>query len=184
MQLTNQQHTYGWVSIVLHWTVAISVLAMFALGLWMVELDYYSTWYHDAPYIHKSIGVLLVLLMLLRYFWNILNPKPSALGESIFLKVIASSVHLLLYLLVFLLGLSGYFISTAESQAISVFNWFSVPALVAPISEQADIAGEVHKWLAFTLIGFVALHFIGALKHHFIDKDSTLKRMLKPLLKP
>ncbi|WEJ61937.1 cytochrome b [Thiomicrorhabdus lithotrophica] len=182
MQLKNQQSSYGWISIAFHWVIAISVLSMFALGLWMVELDYYSNWYHDAPNIHKSVGVLLILAMLLRFFWNVFNPKPKALGDSAILRAVSSTVHLLFYLLVLLIGMSGYLISTAESQAISVFNWFDVPAWFEPFEHQADIAGEIHELLAFTLIGFVALHALAALKHHFIDKDNTLKRMLKPSL--
>ena len=181
MQFKNHQTSYGWISISFHWLIALTVLAMFALGLWMVELDYYSTWYHDAPNIHKSIGVLVVFAMFLRLAWNISNPKPKALSSSSFLKLIAYSVHFTLYLLVFLLGISGYLISTAESHAIAVFNWFEVPVLINPIVDQADIAGEIHEWTAFILIGLVALHVAAALKHHFIDKDSTLKRMIKPI---
>lgn len=157
------------------------VFCLFALGLWMVELDYYSTWYHDAPFIHKSVGVLLVLLMFARFIWNLSNPKPVVLNASKVLKVVAHTVHIFLYLLVFLLGVSGYLISTAESQPISVFTWFDVPALITPFANQADIAGLVHKWLAYTLIALVMLHTAAALKHHFWDKDLTLKRMLKPL---
>jgi len=182
MQLKNQQYSYGWISIAFHWVIATSLLGIFALGLWMVELDYYSTWYHDAPNIHKSVGVLLILAMLLRFFWNAFNPKPKSLEGSALLRAIASTVHLLFYLLVLLIGLTGYFISTAESQPISVFNWFDVPAWFEPFQNQADLAGEIHELLAFTLIGFVVLHALAALKHHFRDKDNTLKRMLKPSL--
>jgi len=182
MQFKNQKSSYGWISIAFHWVIATSLLGMFALGLWMVELDYYSTWYHDAPSIHKSLGVLVVLAMLLRFLWNVFNPKPKPLEGSAILRTIASTVHLLFYLLVLLIGVSGYLISTAESQAISVFNWFDVPALFKPFENQADIAGEIHELLVFTLIGFAVLHALAALKHHFIDKDNTLKRMLKPSL--
>ena len=182
MQLKNQQYSYGWISIAFHWVIAVSVLSMFVLGLWMVELDYYSTWYHDAPNIHKSVGVLLILAMLLRFFWNAFNPKPKPLEGSAMLRAIASTVHLLFYLLVLLIGVSGYLISTGESQPISVFNWFDVPAFFEPFEHQADIAGDIHELLVFTLIGFVVLHALAALKHHFRDKDNTLKRMLKPSL--
>ena len=166
MQLKNNKNSYGYISIVFHWVIAALVIGMFALGLWMVELDYYSIWYHDAPNIHKSVGILLMIGMFLRLLWNAFSPKPKALEKSQVLKAIAFSVHLVLYLLVFLLGLTGYLISTAESQALSVFNGFELPALIEPFVDQADIAGVIHKWLGYILIGLVALHALGALKHH------------------
>lgn len=183
MQITNQKQTYGWISIVLHWVVAVVVLGTFALGFWMVDLDYYSTWYHDAPNIHKSIGVLLILAMLGRLLWNLFNPKPKLLANSPAQRAMAKTAHVILYLLVFVIGVTGYLISTAESQPISVFNWFEVPAWFTPFEDQADIAGDIHEWLAYGLIGLVAVHAAAALKHHFIEKDNTLRRMLKPLLK-
>lgn len=180
MQLVNKAQSYGWISILFHWVIALVVIAMFVLGLWMVSLDYYSSWYHAAPDIHKSIGVLLMASMLARLLWNLFNPKPKPLGQSKSLNKVAMTVHFVLYVLVFTLGVSGYLISTAESHPIYVFNWFEVPALLEPVKDQADKAGEIHEWLAFILIGLVFIHSIGALKHHFWDKDNTLKRMLKP----
>lgn len=180
MQITNNQNTYGWVSIFLHWVLALSIFGLFALGVWMVDLDYYSTWYHDAPNIHKSIGVLVISAMLFRFLWNQFNSKPAGL-DSPSLNLAAKSAHSLMYLLVFALGVSGYLISTAESAPISVFGWFEVPALITPFVEQADIAGDIHEWLAYGLITLVVVHFLAAMKHHFINKDKTLKRMLKPI---
>jgi cytochrome b561 len=74
--------------------------------------------------------------------------------------------------------LSGYLISTADGRAVEVFGWFSIPATLSGLENQEDIAGEIHEWLAFTLIGLVMLHALAATKHHFINRDATLKRML------
>ena len=63
MQLRNSSSRYGWVSIFMHWGVALAVFGLFALGLWMVGLDYYSTWRKDAPDLHKSIGLVLLAVM-------------------------------------------------------------------------------------------------------------------------
>ena len=68
--LKNSQTHYGIVSIVLHWLVAITVFGLFAVGFWMVDLSYYSQWYRTAPHWHKSIGILLALVMLLRLLWR------------------------------------------------------------------------------------------------------------------
>lgn len=179
MRLNNTTSSYGWVSIILHWLLALVLLGLFFSGVWMVDLDYYSTWYHQAPWIHKSIGVLAVSLMLFRLVWNIKNKTPQGL-DSPALNRVAHAVHHTLYLLVIVLGVSGYLIATAEGDSISVFDWFEVQALITPFEGQADLAGWLHEWLAYSLIALVVLHVLAALKHHFFTQDLTLKRMLKP----
>lgn len=175
--LKNSHQGYGAVSIALHWSTALGVFTLFPLGLWMVELDYYDAWYHKAPGMHKSIGILLLILVALRLCWRLFNPQPAALGTQRENSA-AALAHRLLYLLLFAQMASGYLISTAEGHPIDVFDWFSVPATLHGLDGQADIAGEIHTLLAFTLIGLVAVHAGSALKHHFIDRDRTLKRML------
>lgn len=175
--LKNTRQGYGAVAIALHWLTALTVLALFPLGLWMVELDYYDAWYHKAPDVHKSLGVLLFLVVVLRLFWRSVNPHPETLGSRLE-KRVAKFAHIALYVLLLLLMTSGYLISTAEGDPIGVFDWFSVPATLHGLRGQADIAGEIHELLAFVLIGLVAVHAGAALKHHFIDRDRTLSRML------
>ena len=85
---------------------------------------------------------------------------------------------MLLYLILFAIIISGYLISTADGQPISVFDWFSVPAVSQGKGNKLDLAGDVHLYLAWAVVVLSLLHAAGALKHHFIDKDITLKRML------
>jgi cytochrome b561 len=94
-------------------------------------------------------------------------------------KRLAGAVHGFLYLLLFVLMLSGYLISTADGRAIEVFGLFRVPATLTGIPNQEDLAGVVHQVLGYVLIGLVALHALAALKHHFLDRDGTLRRMLR-----
>lgn len=173
----NTHNNYGWISIVLHWLVALAVTGLFALGLWMVDLGYYDPWYQRAPDIHRSSGVLLFAVMLARLAWRYLNPRPDPGGTALQKKA-ASLVHRLLYLMMYLLMLSGYLISTADGRSVDVFGLFSIPATLSGLENQADIAGKVHQLLAFGLIGLASLHALAALKHHFIDHDRTLRRML------
>ena len=86
--------------------------------------------------------------------------------------------HAFLYLCLFAVMIAGYLISTAEGVGIPVFGWFEVPALVSGLPDQADNAGAIHLYLAWALVIFSGLHALAALKHHFIDRDVTLKRML------
>ena len=179
MQTRNTQLSYGWVSITIHWITAVTVFGMFVLGLWMVDLTYYDEWYRTAPLIHKGIGVMLLLLTLFRVLWKRVNPRPSEIAEHKPIeRKLARIAHTMLYVLLFALMMTGYLISTADGRALEVFNLFSIPATISGIEHQEDIAGDIHEILAFSLIAFVVLHAAGAIKHHVIDKDNTLKRML------
>jgi cytochrome b561 len=172
----NTLNSYGWVSIVLHWLVAITVTGLFALGLWMVALTYYDPWYRLAPDLHKSTGVLLFFVMLARLAWHMANPRPRLSGAP-WEQRAARLTHGLLYLFLYALMVSGYLISTADGRAIDVFGLFDIPATLTG-KRQEDTAGLVHEVLAYSVIALATLHALAALKHHFIDHDNTLKRML------
>jgi len=177
--MKNTDNHYGWVTITLHWLVAIIIIGLFALGYWMVELGYYDPWYKQGPDIHRSIGIILFALMLFRVTWKIIETKTKSLESHSRIEQVAGSLtHKLLYLLVFVIMFSGYLISTADGRAIEVFQWFSIPSMGELFTNQEDIAGLIHQYIAYAMIALVALHAIAALKHHFIDKDNTLTRML------
>ena len=176
--LKNTSSQYGWLSIAVHWLVAVAVFGLFAAGFWMVDLSYYSSWYRTAPHWHKSVGILLAIVMLLRLLWRVISPAPKALAtHKRWEKQTATLVQFALYFGILLLVVSGYLISTEDGRPIAVFDWFEVPALGALFAAQADIAGLVHEYVAYSVISLAVLHSLAALKHHFIDKDHTLKRM-------
>lgn len=177
--LTNTKDSFGWVSISLHWLMAVALIAMYFVGDWMVGLDYYDKWYKDAPYIHKSIGVIIGLLMLARLLWNVLQAKPTYLDvKSTVMNMMASLTHYFFYLMVFIMVVSGYLISTANGQGVEVFGLFEVPALLPDDKDRGELAGKVHEYLGLGFMVLVAIHALAALVHHFFMKDRTLKRML------
>ena len=181
MQIGNTRQSWGILSIAFHWLVAIFVFGLFGLGIWMTSLDYYHTWYKQAPDLHKSTGVVLLGILLLRLLWRLTNTNPASLPSHLaWERHLAHAVHLLLYLLLFSIVISGYLISTADGRPIEVFGWFDLPAYPLGINQQEEIAGTIHWYLALTMMSIVAIHAAGALKHHFIDRDKTLNRMLFP----
>jgi cytochrome b561 len=178
MQWRNSSSHYGLVSILLHWLVALVVFGLFGLGYWMVGLDYYSGWYKTAPDLHKSIGLLLFAVMLVRVLWRWVSPVPASLPNHGRLTRLGSKLgHGFLYLGLFVLMISGYLISTADGRGIEVFGLFEVPASLTSIPDQEDVAGLVHEYLAWALVIFAGVHALAALKHHVIDRDRTLLRM-------
>ena len=179
MRRLNAANRWGAVSIALHWLSALAVFGLFALGLWMTGLTYYDRWYHDAPYFHKSLGALLFIATAVRLGWRLAMGHPAEItGHTPWERRVARLVHAALYLLLFGVMVSGYFITTADGRPLEVFGRFAVPATLSGIDGQEDIAGVVHLVLAVSLVVLALLHAAASAKHHFIDHDRTLLRML------
>ncbi len=176
--IRNTRARYGLAAIGLHWLMALIIIGMYPLGLYIDTLGYYDAAYRTVPHWHKSIGMILLGLLLVRLLWRLLSSQPKTLTTSVMQKWVIKLVHASLYLLMLVALLSGYLISTADGRGIDVFNWFTVPALPSLIENQEDVAGLIHYWATTLLISMAGLHTLAALKHHFINKDQTLLRML------
>jgi cytochrome b561 len=165
-------------SVLLHWLIAVFVLALFTSGVWMVDLGYYDDWYYRAPWWHTGIGVVTFCLLLSRWLWMLFRPEPTPIdsipnGQQRAAKL----AHFFLNVFVLCIALTGYLMVTLKGDSLSVFDWFVLPSLIENRA-WVDTAGELHEWLAYILMGIVTLHVVAALKHHFVDKDATLLRML------
>lgn len=179
MQVRNTANRFGFVTIGIHWLVAVAIFGLFGLGYWMVDLSYYDDWYRTAPDIHRSIGILLFMIMALRLAWRFISPLPDPPpNHSRFEVLAAHGAHLILYVVIFVAMISGYLISTADGSSISVFGWFEVPSVTGRIKGMEDTAGLVHYWVTWVLVVLAGLHGLAAIKHHVIDRDDTLLRML------
>jgi len=175
----NTSDHYGLVAILLHWLMAIVIFGLFGLGLYMVELSYYDPLGNILPFIHISVGMLLVPVLIFGIIWKLIYPRPAPLaGTTSLERTLANLVHHLLTMLIGAILISGYLITTAKGSSVSVFDIISVPATITSITEQEYYAGLTHQYLAYGLIALVVVHAIAALKHHFINKDNTLRRML------
>lgn len=142
----------------------------------MVSLNYYSSWYQIAPFYHKSFGLLLTALILLRLFWRAFDKAPKPVGTSI--EILASKlVHFALYALLLVIFFSGYLIATGDGRPVSAFGVIQIPSLINYKGIEI-VAGNIHFYAAWALAGLVFLHAAAALKHHFFNKDQVLKRML------
>jgi cytochrome b561 len=123
--------------------------------------------------------MLLLFLMVFRVVWRGVNKTPAPLPDHGRWEVLsAHAVHLLLYALLFVAIISGYLITSADGSAIDVFGWFSVPSVTGQIKGLEDTAGVVHYWSTWALVALSAAHAAAAVKHHVVDRDNTLRRML------
>lgn len=176
MAIRDGRDGYGIVSRLLHWLMAAAIFAMFGLGAWMVELDYYNPYYKAAPDLHRSVGVLLLVALGARLVWRLVNVRPDDSCLAPIERKASLVVHWAFYPLLAALMISGYLISTPDGRPIDVFGLFLVPSLVQSKGLE-DVAGEVHEWLAYLTIALATVHAAAALKHHFVDRTPILTRM-------
>jgi cytochrome b561 len=167
-------------AIIHHWLIACLVVGLFAIGIYMMELSYYDPLSKQLPDLHRSMGILLAAVLVFDFVSRLLQVSPGVLSSHSLVELqLAKTVRWILRLLTGLVVISGYLISTAKGASIPVFEWFSVPASITFIPDQEDVAGQAHMVLAYALVFIAAGHASVAIKHHFLDKDSTLKRMFR-----
>ncbi len=176
MAITDTPTGYGSVSRALHWTMAAAIVVLFGLGLWMVELDYYSPYYRSAPDLHRSIGILVFVALVLRSGWRLRNEKPDDSDLPALARTASRAVHRAFYALLFVLTISGYLISTADGRPIDVFGLFGVPSAFQSLGLE-DAAGLVHRWTAYGIMVLAAVHTAAAIWHHAFEHRQTLSRM-------
>jgi cytochrome b561 len=164
LMIKDSSSRYGLVSQSLHWGMAAGIIALFFLGWWMVRLDYYDYYYTRAPALHRSTGMFILFALLLRIAWRLTNIKPVRAGLTPFELKASRLVHLAFYPLLLGLMLSGYLISTADGRPIDVFGLLEVPALIQNKS-LVDVAGPLHRWIAYSVMMLTALHASAAIKH-------------------
>ncbi|HUW28434.1 MAG TPA: cytochrome b [Sulfuriferula sp.] len=174
----SQPVSYTRTAIALHWLVAIAIVATFSVGLYMHELPLSPTKLKIYSW-HKWTGVTIFLVVLWRLVWRLTHrpPGPPA-GMPAWQHVAAELVHRLLYVLMIAVPLSGWLMSSATGFQTVYFGVLPLPDLLAKNKELGDALTLVHKTLNFTLAGLVLVHVGAALKHHFVDRDDVLARML------
>ncbi|MDK9701887.1 MAG: cytochrome b [Sulfuritalea sp.] len=166
------------VAIGLHWLIAAAIIGTFALGLYMHELPLSPQKLKLYSW-HKWAGVTIFLCVLLRLVWRLSHRPPQMpAGMPAWQRKAAEATHVLLYLLMFAVPLSGWLMSSAKGFQTVWFGVLPLPDLLDKNQELGDLLQQVHMLLNFTMAALVIAHLGAALKHHFIDRDDVLARML------
>ncbi len=173
----NTRDSYSFTSKFFHWTMSVIILTLLAVGLSMTRMDDSDLkWQIYA--IHKSFGLIILLLLPMRLTWRLMNSRPHLDMVAPWEKQTAITVHWLLYLAMFLMPMSGWIMSTASNHTPLFFGLFEIAAPVAVNQATASVAYNTHITIAWVLMALLGLHLSGALKGHFIKKNNILKRML------
>lgn len=178
MQLRNSATDYGLVAQGLHWTIVALIIVQFSLG-WMAD---------DLPISmrrlvllarHKSFGMTVFMLTILRLGWRLFSPPPLLpAGMSRAQRLMARTNHWLLYGLLLAMPIAGWLSSSASNLTVSWFGLFTWPDLVAPDETLAERLKTIHKVLGWLLLVSIGMHVTGALWHQFIRRDGLLWRMI------
>jgi cytochrome b561 len=162
----------------LHWLIAAMVIGLIAVGFYMTAQKL-SPQVISLYKLHKSTGLLVLALMLARLIWRWRHRPPPLPGSIAAWQQAASRIsHGLLYLLLFLMPTSGWLMNSTSGTPMRWFGTFLVPALVERNPEQIELWKQVHFYSAWLLVTLIGLHIAAALKHHFVDKDHVMQRML------
>jgi cytochrome b561 len=174
---------YSGVAIALHWLAALLILGSFVVGSYMVDLDL-SPWKLKVYSWHKWTGVTIFLLVALRLAWRV-SHRPPALPAAMpeWQRHAAAIAHALLYLLMLAVPLSGWVMSSAGGFPVVYFGVLQLPDLVAKNKDLFELMKSVHFVLNKALLAIVIVHVAAALKHHYVDRDDVLARMV-PHLEP
>lgn len=178
MTIRNTANAWGAVSKTLHWLIVLLIIMQWVI----IERANALPMGNDKVFVigmHKSWGITILALALIRLVWRWLNPVPSLEGRAKgWERGLAHLSHVLLYGLIIAMPLSGWLMSSARNFSVSWFGVVQLPDLVSPDKALYERLNDLHHTLFAVLLGVAALHVAGALKHHFIDRNDVLKRML------
>ncbi|GMU42420.1 MAG: cytochrome b [Xanthomonadales bacterium] len=169
---------YSGLAITLHWLLALLVIGLLGVGVWMTGLKTSPT--KIAVYgWHKALGLTVLALAVLRLLWRVHRPPPP-LAESIpaWQVALATQAHRAMYTLLLAMPLSGWLQNSAAGFPLTWFGLFKVPALIARDKAAFAFWQQAHEWLSWALMALIVLHVLAALKHHYLDRDDALKRIL------
>jgi cytochrome b561 len=176
--IRDSEHHWGTVSRSLHWLMGVLLATQWGLGKLGHEMAR-SPAKLDVLTWHKSLGVLLLLLVALRLAWRLSNRSPVLPGPAPAWEGLAARItHVLLYALMLAIPLSGWVMASAKNVPFRVFWLLPWPDIVQPSESLGETAGAIHAALATLLLAVVSLHVAAALRHHLILRNDVLRRML------
>ena len=179
MQLKNTLTRYGAVAQLFHWVIVVLIVTQFVLGLRANGLPQFSIARFQVLALHKSFGITILGLAILRLAWRLFNPVPPLPPRTPRWQELAAHVsHFLLYALLFITPLLGWLTSSAYAVSVSWFKLFTLPNLIGPNKAAFAQLRELHEFMAFTLAALALIHIAAGIKHHFVDRDDVLRRML------
>jgi cytochrome b561 len=169
---------YTTTAIVLHWLVAVLILCAAGVGIVLDDMKLSPQKLQLIAY-HKWTGITIFVLVAFRLLWRLYRPAPPLpAGMPAWQKQAAHVSHVLLYVLMLATPVVGWLQSSADGITVTWFNLATLPSPFHKDKEFAHQLMDIHSYLAFTILGVIVLHAAAAIKHHVIERDDVLVRML------
>jgi cytochrome b561 len=169
--------SYGPTAKIFHWLIFLLLATQYAIGSIMPHIGKKTldeSWVHW----HLLVGAVILLVIVLRFVWRLFHPVAMADDLTGWELALSRITHLSLYLLVFAMTVLGWAAANYRGWTVELFGVIPLPALAVKGTPWAHEAGDIHNILVYVLLGFIALHVLGALYHYFIKRDQVVQRML------
>lgn len=177
--LRNTKNNYGWLAKTFHWILALLILTLLGVGLYMTSLPEEDPNRLFFYWLHKSTGVLVLTLVVLRLSWRWVNRVPELpFNMPRWQKIAARGNHYALYGLMIIMPLSGFMMSSFGGHPIDVYGLFTFHPMAQGPNKVAWLSHETHINLVYFWFALIGLHVSAAMYHHFWRKDTILRRML------
>ena len=173
LNILNSDQRYGLISIIFHWLMALIIIATFILGL---NLKHNFQYYYEVLALHNSLGITIFLLAIFRVAWRFFNIKPNQLPNKVILMKLATLTHIFFYIIFFTLPITGYILTNLQGDIV-LFYGYGLPEVLEQNRGLKNYIHTIHDYVGNILLILFSLHVLGALYHHLIKKDNTLRRI-------
>lgn len=177
--IKNTIDTYGSVTKTLHWLIAVLVVGMVIFGYLLGYIPDNTPLKTTLIGLHKSVGLTILLLIILRICWRFMNIQPLLpITVPPWERLAATGVHAFFYIVLLIMPITGWFMTSFGGHPVMFWGWFNA---ALPVTKNTDLAKNIftlHAIVAWVIIALLILHVGAALKHHFIEKNNVLRRML------
>lgn len=179
MHIRNTRQDYGLIAKILHWLIALVMIALIAIGWFMVRLSDEDVLYWRLLDAHEAAGLSLFILLPLKIVWVRLSPNPGyepSLAQ--WERFIATAVRWLFMFAILVIPLSGFLFVATNGEAVHLYDLLTIPDIGAVSKGARDWLSDIHYYLSYGCAVLIVIHILAALKHQFIDGNRSLRRMM------
>jgi len=179
MNMRNTQQGYGLIAKLLHWLIAVSIIALIPIGWYMTGLSDEDVWYWRLLDFHELLGLVLLVVVPLKYVWMVYSPSPPYSSElTAWERRAARAVHVFFLIAMAIIPLSGFLFVATNGEPIELYGGIiTIPDIGEFSKGVRDMLGDVHYYLSYGCAALIVLHLLAALKHQFVDGGDSLRRM-------
>jgi cytochrome b561 len=178
MHVRNTKKEYGLVAKILHWQIAVTMIGLIGIGWYTSGLDNESVLYWRLLDLHEAVGLSLFVVFPLKIVWTVVSPHPEYLPTmAVWERTTATIVRWLLISAVLVIPLSGFLYVATNGEAVRLYNLITIPDLGELPERTRERLSDVHYYGSYGCAALIVIHIMAALKHHFIDRNTSLRRM-------